>query len=119
MPRVKRGPKRVQRRKRLLKLTKGYYGTRSKHHRHAKEAMAKALNYAYRDRRARKREFRSLWIIRINAAVNGFGMSYSQFMHGLKQAGLELNRKVLADLAVNDPGTFGRLVETARNAIAA
>ncbi|MBI3658013.1 MAG: 50S ribosomal protein L20 [Acidobacteria bacterium] len=119
MPRVKRGPKRVQRRKRLLKLTKGYYGTRSKHHRHAKEAMAKALNYAYRDRRARKREFRSLWIIRINAASNGYGLSYSRFIQGLKKAGLDLNRKVLAELAVKDPGTFGRLVETARGALAA
>jgi len=119
MPRVKRGPKRVQRRKRLLKITKGQYGMRSRHHRHAKEAMAKALSYAYRDRRVRKRDFRSLWIIRINAATNSHGMSYSQFMHGLKEAGVDLNRKLLADLAATDPGAFQRLVDTARQALAA
>lgn len=117
MPRVKRGNKRIQRRKKILKLAKGYWGTKGKLHRAAKEQVMKSLSYAYRDRRQRKRNFRSLWIIRINAAANIHNMSYSQFINGLKKAGVDLNRKMLADIAVRDPQGFGQLAETARKAI--
>lgn len=116
MPRVKRGHKRVQRRKKILGLAKGYWGTKSKLHRAAKEQVIKSLSYAYRDRRQKKRNFRSLWIIRINAAAKEHHLSYSQFISGLKKAGLDLNRKVLADIAVRDPVGFQKLVETARGA---
>jgi large subunit ribosomal protein L20 len=119
MARVKRGTKRVQRRKKILGLAKGFYGTKSKAHRMAKQAVDKSLGYAYRDRRQKKRQLRSLWIIRINAAARQEGMSYSQFMHGLKAAGIELDRKVLADIAVRDPETFRRFAEKAREAAAA
>jgi large subunit ribosomal protein L20 len=118
MARVKRGNKRVQRRKKILGLAKGYWGTKGKLHREAKEQVIKSLAYAYRDRRAKKRTFRSLWIIRINAAAKLNQFSYSQLMRGLKAAGVDLNRKVLADIAVNDPQGFGQLVEKARQAIA-
>jgi large subunit ribosomal protein L20 len=117
MPRVKRGNKRIQRRKKILKLAKGYWGTKGKLHRAAKEQVMKSLSYAYRDRRQKKRNFRSLWIIRINAAANIHNMSYSQFINGLKKAGVDLNRKMLADIAVRDPQGFGQLAETARKAI--
>jgi large subunit ribosomal protein L20 len=117
MARVKRGSKRIQRRKKILKLAKGYWGTKGKLHRAAKEQVMKSLSYAYRDRRQKKRNFRSLWIIRINAAANLHDLSYSQFMNGLKKAGVDLNRKMLADIAVRDPQGFGQLVETARKAI--
>jgi large subunit ribosomal protein L20 len=117
MPRVKRGNKRIQRRKKILKLAKGYWGTKGKLHRAAKEQVMKSLSYAYRDRRQKKRNFRSLWIIRINAAANLHQLSYSQFINGLKKAGVDLNRKMLADVAVRDPQAFGQLADTARRAI--
>ena len=118
MARVKRGNKRVQRRKKILGLAKGYYGTKGKLHRAAKEQVIKSLAYAYRDRRQKKRNFRSLWIIRISAAAKAHQFSYSQLIRGLKAAGVDLNRKVLADVAARDPEGFARLVETARHATA-
>jgi len=117
MPRVKRGNKRLLRRKKILKAAKGYWGTRSKLHRAAKEQLLKSMKYSYRDRRQRKRDFRRLWIIRINAAAHLFELSYSQLMHGLKLAGVELNRKSLADIAVRDPQGFERLAQTAKQAL--
>jgi len=104
------------RHKRLLKSAKGYRGARSKRYRSAKETVIRAMAYAYRDRRNRKRDFRRLWNVRINAAVRGYGMNYSVFIHGLKIAGLEVNRKILAELAVSDPSAFSKLVEIARTA---
>lgn len=117
MARVKRGNKRVQRRKKILGLAKGYRGTKGKLHRQAKEQVIKSLAYAYRDRRAKKRVRRSLWIVRITAAAKLNQLSYSRLMHGLKIAGVDLDRKVLADIAVRDPQGFGQLVEKARQAI--
>jgi large subunit ribosomal protein L20 len=117
--RVKRGNTRKNRRKKILKLAKGFYGTRSNAHRMAKQAIDRAGAFAYRDRRQRKREMRALWIVRINAAARENGLSYSRLMAGLKQAGAELDRKVLADLAVHDGAAFARLVETARAALGA
>ena len=111
MPRVKGGFKTRRRRKKILKKAKGYYGAKSRLYRVATEAVDKALSYAYRDRRAKKREFRSLWIIRINAAARKHGLNYSQFMLMLKKANSALNRKTLADMAYNDPAAFGQLVE--------
>ena len=119
MSRVKRGNKRVQKRKKILKLAKGYYGTKSRSHRIAKLAVDRSLSFAYRDRRNRKRDFRRLWIVRINAAARQHELSYNRFINGLHQAGCEINRKVLADLAVNDPESFGQLAEVARQALAA
>ena len=119
MSRVKRGNKRVQKRKKILKLAKGYYGTKSRSHRIAKQAVDRSLSFAYRDRRNRKRDFRRLWIVRINAAARQHELSYNRFINGLHQAGCEINRKVLADLAVNDPESFGQLAEVARQALAA
>jgi large subunit ribosomal protein L20 len=107
--RVKRGYKARQRRKKVLKLAKGHRGGRSKLFRTAATSVDKALMYAYRDRRQRKRDFRRLWIARINAAVRNNGMNYSKFMNGLKKAGVELDRKVLAELAVSDPDGFARV----------
>lgn len=118
MPRVKRGTKRRQRRKKYLKHAKGYFLTKSKLFRSAKESVERALRFAYRDRRARKREFRKLWIIRIGAAARMNELSYSQFIHGLKKAGIELDRKVLADLAANDAAAFSQLAATAKQALA-
>jgi len=118
MPRVKRGNKRVQRRKKILGLAKGYRGTKGKLHRHAKEQVIKSLAYAYRDRRQKKRNMRGLWIIRINAAAKLNQLSYSQLMHGLKVAGVELNRKALADIAARDPKGFEQLAARARQALA-
>jgi large subunit ribosomal protein L20 len=112
--RVKRGPNRKDRRKKILNLAEGYWGGKSRLHRTAKIQVEKSLQYAYRDRKQRKRQFRSLWITRINAAARSNGMSYSTFIAGLKSAGCELDRKVLADLAVSDPQAFGQLVELAR-----
>jgi large subunit ribosomal protein L20 len=117
--RVKRGYAARKKRKAALKRTKGYRGEAHSSYKRAKEALLKADSYAYRDRRARKRDFRRLWIARINAAARQEGMSYSQFMHGLKGAGIELDRKVLADIAVRDPEAFRRLVERAREGAAA
>ena len=116
MARVKRGVAARKRRNRVLKLAKGYSGARSKLHGTAQEAVDKAGVYAYRDRKQRKRVFRRLWIARINAAARLNGMSYSNFMHGLKLAGSILDRKILADMAVNDPEAFTALTETARKA---
>ena len=119
MPRVKRGTKRHDRRKKILKLAKGYYLNKSKLYRFAKEAVEKALGYAYRDRKVRKREFRKLWIIRIGAAARVNGLNYNQLIHGLKVAGVDLDRKVLADIALQDPAAFTKLAETARKAASA
>ena len=117
--RVKRSVHARKKRREVLERTKGYRGEANHNYKRAKEALIKAETYAYRDRRNRKRDFRRLWITRINAAAKLNGMSYSQFMHGLKLAGVELDRKVLADVAVRDPETFRRFVETAREAAAA
>jgi large subunit ribosomal protein L20 len=109
MPRVKRGFKARQRRNKVLKLAKGYRGARSKLFRSATEAVDRALNYAFRDRRVKKRDFRALWIVRINAAARLNGLTYSKLIHGLKQAKIEIDRKVLADLAVSDPAGFAKV----------
>src|SRR5215472_2214753 len=106
MPRVKRGNKRLQKRKDILKLARGYRGTKSKLYRQAKEQVERSLNFAFTGRKRKKRDFRSLWIVRIGAAARANGLSYSQLMHGLKLAGVDLDRKVLADLAVNEPESF-------------
>ncbi|MFN3921734.1 MAG: 50S ribosomal protein L20 [Caldimicrobium sp.] len=116
MPRAKGGVKTRRRHKRLLKLTKGYWGQRKNVFRRAKETLERALVYAYRDRRQRKRDFRRLWQVRINAASRLHGLNYSKFMGGLKKAGVELDRKVLAYLAVNEPEAFGKLVDIAKRA---
>ena len=118
MPRVKRGPRKRIRRSKILKQAKGYWGARSRNYRTAKEAVEKALQYSYRDRRTRKRDFRRLWIIRIKAAAEINGMSYSRFIHGLKMQNIALDRKILADLAVNSPETFLRIVEKVKESAA-
>jgi len=117
MPRVKRGNKRVSRRKKILKLAKGFYGKKSKAHRIAKEAVDRAGQFAYRDRRNKKRSFRRLWIVRINAAARLNGTSYNRLIEGLKAAGVEVNRKMLADLAVRDAAGFSQLAEVAQEAM--
>ncbi len=114
MPRVKRGVTARRRRKRILKEAKGYFGSRNRLHRVAREAVERAWKYAYRDRKQRKRQFRSLWIARINAAAREHDLSYSRMISGLKGAGVELDRKVLAQLAVSDPKAFGELAELAK-----
>lgn len=114
MPRVRGGPRTRRRHNKVLKLTKGQYGGKHRLWRRSNEAMLKSLSYSYRDRRNRKRDFRRLWIARINAASRQSGLSYSRFMHGLKQAGVELDRKILADMAVRDLATFAQLVEVAK-----
>jgi large subunit ribosomal protein L20 len=119
MARVKRGTKRRARRKKYLRRTKGFFLTKSKLYQSAQEAVNRAERYAYRDRRARKRQFRSLWIQRIGAAARNAGISYSQLMHGLKAAGVEIDRKILADLAVKDSAAFGQLVEQAKSSLPA
>src|SRR5678815_1953490 len=106
MPRAKRGNKRLEKRKKILALAKGYRGTKSKLYRSAKESVERGLNFAYTGRKLKKRDFRKLWIVRINAACRLNGMKYSQFMYGLKLAGIELDRKVLADMAVKQPEAF-------------
>lgn len=114
MPRVKRGVTARARHKKVLKQAKGYYGARSRVYRVAKQAVIKAGQYAYRDRRQRKRQFRALWIVRINAAARECGLSYSRFMDGLKKASVEIDRKVLADLAVRDKEAFAELARIAQ-----
>jgi large subunit ribosomal protein L20 len=116
MPRVKRGTHRRAKRKKLLKRAKGYYATKSKLYQAAQEAVDKALNYAYSGRRRKKRDFRRLWVVRINAAARANGLSYGEFINGLKRAGVELDRKSLADLAVNHPAAFARVAEQAQQA---
>lgn len=119
MTRVKRSVAARKKRRKTLSLTKGYRGDANSNYRKAKEALTKADTYAYRDRRNRKRDFRRLWIQRINAAARLNGLTYGQFMYGIKQAGIELDRKILADIAVRDPETFRRFAEAAREASAA
>ncbi|HUJ19341.1 MAG TPA: 50S ribosomal protein L20 [Nitrospirota bacterium] len=116
MPRAKGGPKTRARRKRVLNLAEGYWGAKSKLFRSATEAVDRALKYAYRDRKARKRDFRRLWIARINAAARQNGVTYSRFMAGLAKNGVVIDRKILADLAITDPAGFTKLVETAKTA---
>jgi len=116
MSRVKRGNKRRIKRKKVLELTKGMYGFKKNLYRYAREAADRALSFAYRDRRRRKRDFRKLWITRINAATRLEGMSYSTFMGSLRKTGIELDRKVLADIAVRDPEGFGQLVTRVKQA---
>lgn len=117
MPRVKRAVSAHKKRRITLNRAKGYYGAKSRSYRAAKEQVQHSLQYAYRDRRNKKREIRRLWITRINAAARINGLSYSVFMNGLKKAGVELDRKVLADMAVNDPQAFAALVEVAKKAL--
>ena len=119
MARVKRSVHSKKKRREVLEAAKGYRGLKKNSYRKAKEQMLKSLSYAYRDRRTRKRDFRRLWIIRINAGARQNGMSYNQMMHGLKLAEVELDRKVLADIAVRDPETFRRFADAAREASAA
>ena len=114
MPRVKRGTKARKRRKKVLKNAKGYFGSKSKLFRPANQQVLKSLHYAYRDRRNKKRNFRRLWITRINAAARKNGLSYSKFIHGLKEADIDIDRKMLAEMAVNDENSFNELVETAK-----
>jgi large subunit ribosomal protein L20 len=117
MSRVKRGTVVKKRHKRVLKLAKGYRGAKSKLFRTAKEAVNRSLVYEYRDRKTRKRMFRRLWIVRINAALKPHGLSYSKFINGMKKAGISLNRKILADMAVSDPQAFAKITETAKEAL--
>lgn len=119
MPRAKGGSKSRQRRKKIMKLAKGYVGGRGRLYRSARETVERALNFAYRDRRVKKRTFRGLWITRIGAAAKINGLSYSQLIKGLKQAGVELDRKILAEIAVADMSAFGRLAETAKTHLGA
>ena len=118
MPRVKGGFKSHRRHKKVLKMAKGYRGGRSKLYRTAAETVDRALNYAYRDRRVRKRDFRRLWIVRINAAARLHGLSYSRFIDGLTKAQVEVDRKILADIAVTDPSAFGKYADIASAALA-
>ena len=118
MPRPKRSVASRARRKKILKQAKGYYGARSRSFKVAKQAVIRAGQYAYRDRRQRKRQFRSLWIMRINAAARQHGLSYSRFIAGLKQAAIDMDRRVLADLALQEPDAFGALAEKAKSALA-
>lgn len=117
MPRAKGGFKTRRRHNRILKLAKGYRGSHSRLFRSAKEAVERGLCYAFRDRKARKRAFRRLWIVRINAATRTHGLSYSRFVHGLAKAGIGLDRRVLAELAIHDPAAFGAVVQAARAAL--
>lgn len=118
MPKVKRGVTAKARHKKILKKAKGYYGARSRTYKVARQAVFKAGQYAYRDRRTRKRDFRRLWITRINAGAKELGMSYSVFINGLSTAGIELDRKILSDLAVRDKAAFAVIVERAKSALA-
>jgi large subunit ribosomal protein L20 len=118
MPRAKGGFKTSRRRKKVLERAKGYYGARSRLFRIATESVDKALRHAYLDRKAKKREFRSLWVVRINAAARAAGLTYGQFMNGLKRTNVGLNRKVLADMAYHDPKAFRELVDTVREKLA-
>jgi large subunit ribosomal protein L20 len=114
MPRVTRGNRKLIRRKKILKMAKGYFGARRKNYRTAKEAVEKALTYSYRDRRNKKREFRRIWNVRINAAVREYDLNYSRFIHGLNKAKIRLNRKMLANLAISEPETFKEIVNTVK-----
>lgn len=114
MPRVKRGVTARARHKKTLAKAKGYYGARSRVYRVAKQAVIKAAQYAFRDRRNKKREFRALWIVRVNAAARAHGMSYSDFINGLKKSSVDINRKILAEIAVHDKAAFSALVEQAK-----
>jgi large subunit ribosomal protein L20 len=118
MPRVKSNVVRLKRKKQIMKAARGYYGARSKLWGPAKESVERAWRYAYRDRRNRKREFRRLWIVRINAAARAHELSYATFMNGLRRAGIEIDRKVLADIAVRDSSAFAELADKARAALA-
>jgi large subunit ribosomal protein L20 len=118
MPRVKRSVHAQKKRRKVLEQASGYWGWKHSHYRYAKEQVERSLVYAYRDRKVRKRTFRQLWITRINAGARQHGLSYNQFIHGLGKAGIELDRKVLADLAVNDPAAFGVIAEQAKAALA-
>ena len=118
MPRVKRGTKRRQRRKKILKQAEGYFLTKSKLFQSAQESVQRGLKFAYAGRKQKKRQYRSIWIVRIGAAVKAHGMSYSRFISGLKQAGFDLDRKILADIAVQDPAGFKALVDQAKAAAA-
>lgn len=118
MPRAKRGNKRLMKRKKILTLAKGYKMTKSKLYRSARESIQRALKFAYIGRKQKKRDFRSLWIVRIGAAARNHGINYSQFMNGLKKAGINLDRKMLADLAVNDDAAFAELTNQAKKALA-
>jgi large subunit ribosomal protein L20 len=118
MARIKRAVAKRKRKKKFFKLTKGYFGAKSRQYRTVREASKRSGNYAFRDRKARKREFRRLWITRINAAVREHGLTYSRFMKGLKSASVDLDRKILAELAITDPKAFGQLVEEAKKATA-
>jgi large subunit ribosomal protein L20 len=117
MPRVRSNVARLKRKKKVMREAKGARGGRSKLYKSAKENVERGLRYAYRDRRQKKRDFRRLWIVRINAAARTHDLSYSRFMSGLKKAGVEINRKVLADLAVRDPAAFGELAEVAKKSL--
>ena len=116
MARIKGATMTHKRRTKTLKLAKGYYGSKSKHFRMAKQAVMKSGNYAFIGRKLKKRQFRTLWIARINNAVRPQGMNYSTFMNALKKSGIELNRKMLSEMAINDPGSFAALVESVKNA---
>ena len=117
MARVKGAMMTRKRRNKTLKIAKGYWGSKSKHFKMAKQAVMKSGSYAFRDRRAKKRDFRKLWIARISAAVKPYGINYSRLMNGLKKAGIDMNRKMLSELAINDATAFAALVETAKNAL--
>ncbi len=114
MTRVKRGLSQRTRRKKILKQAKGYFGSKHRLYRTAKEQVMRSLNYAYRDRRRKKRDFRKLWITRINAACREHDLSYSKFIHGLNKAGIEVNRKMLSEIAINDPDNFKSLIQVAK-----
>jgi len=117
MPRVKRGVNARARHKKVLKQAKGYYGARSRVYRVAKQAVIKAKQYAYRDRKRKKREFRALWIIRINAAARELGLTYSQFINGLKKANIEIDRRVLADIAIHDKPAFAAIINQVKTSV--
>jgi large subunit ribosomal protein L20 len=117
VPRVKRGGRKAARRKKILKQAKGYWGAKHRLYRTAKEAVERAMLYSYRDRRNRKRDFRRLWIVRINAAASEHGLSYSKFMNGLKKLNIEINRKMLAELAVNNPQSFAQLAQKVKKVV--
>src|SRR3954469_18612693 len=118
MPRVKRSVHAQKKRRKVLEQAKGYWGWKHSHYRYAKEQVDRSLVYAYRDRKVKKRDFRRLWITRINAAARANGLSYNQFVHGCGKAGIELDRKILADLAVSDPAAFTAIAEQAKSALA-
>ncbi len=117
MARIKRAVNSRKKKKKIMRMAKGYYGAKSKQYRAAKQQVMKSMAYAYKGRKLKKREYRRLWIIRINAGVRIHGMNYSNFIHGMKLAGIEVNRKMLADLAVNDMDTFAKLVEKSNQAL--